>query len=204
RMQQFASSVYGPVFSAGLAWLQGPDGNYWGHNAIMRVRAFMAHGGLPRLPGKPPFGGEIMSHDFVEAALLVRAGWQVWMAPDLGGSFEAPPPSIVDHLKRDRRWCQGNLQHLRILFAQGLKMPSRLHLAMGIMSYLSSPLWLLLLIVSGIDMLRFRPHAAATYTDTWIGGIQPSLSLAVSHTPDLLPLVLATAVVLYAPKLLAV
>ena len=80
----------------------------------------MQHCGLPRLAGQPPFGGEIMSHDFVEAALLRRAGWDVWMAPDLGGSFEEPPPTLIDHLKRDRRWCQGNLQHLRCLFAQGL------------------------------------------------------------------------------------
>jgi membrane glycosyltransferase len=84
RIQQFASSVYGPTFTAGLAALQGPDGNYWGHNAIIRTRAFLQHGGLPRLSGKPPFGGEIMSHDFVEAAFLRRAGWDVWMAPDLG------------------------------------------------------------------------------------------------------------------------
>jgi membrane glycosyltransferase len=89
-----------------------------------------------------------MSHDFVEAALLRRAGWEVWMAPDIGGSFEEPPPTIPDYLLRDRRWCQGNLQHLRIVFAEGLKLPSRLHLAMGIMSYASSPLWLLLLIAS--------------------------------------------------------
>ncbi len=76
-----------------------------------------------------------MSHDFVEAALLRRAGWEVWMAPDIGGSFEEPPPTLLDYLIRDRRWCQGNLQHLRIVFAQGLTLPSRLHLAMGIMSY---------------------------------------------------------------------
>src|ERR1700678_3014294 len=117
RIQQFASSVYGPLQTAGLAFLQGPDGNYWGHNAIIRVHAFMECCGLPRLPGQPPFGGEIMSHDFVEAALLRRAGWEVWMAPDIGGSFEEPPPSLMDYLIRDRRWCQGNLQHLRVVFA---------------------------------------------------------------------------------------
>ena len=157
RIQQFASSVYGPLHTAGLAFLQGPDGNYWGHNAIIRVHAFMQYCGLPRLPGRPPFGGEIMSHDFIEAALLRRAGWDVWMAPDIGGSFEEPPPTLLDYLIRDRRWCQGNLQHLRIVFAQGLTLPSRLHLAMGIMSYVSSPLWLLLLIVSGAEMMGPRP-----------------------------------------------
>ncbi len=196
RIQQFASSVYGPIHAAGLAFLQGPDGNYWGHNAIIRVHAFMQHCGLPRLPGTPPFGGEIMSHDFVEAALLRRAGWDVWMAPDIGGSFEEPPPTLLDYLIRDRRWCQGNLQHLRIAFAQGLALPSRLHLAMGIMSYVSSPLWLLLLVVSVGDMISVKPPAA--------GESEPLLPLFVSHAAELVVLVVATLVALYGPKLLAV
>ena len=108
RSQQFASWAYGRMHAAGLAKLQGPDGNYWGHNAIIRLRPFADHCGLPVLPGRPPLGGEIMSHDFVEAALLRRAGWEVWMAPDLHGSYETSPPTLIDHLKRDRRWCQGN------------------------------------------------------------------------------------------------
>ena len=199
RIQQFSSSVYGPIHIAGLAYLQGPDGNYWGHNAIIRVQAFMQHCGLPRLPGKAPFGGEIMSHDFIEAALLRRGGWDVWMAPDIGGSFEEPPPTFMDYLIRDRRWCQGNLQHLSIVFAQGLKLPSRLHLAMGIMSYVSSPLWLLLLIVSAIDMVSFRASLPAGFV-----GLHPSLPLSVSHAAELVVLVLATVVLLYGPKLLAV
>lgn len=183
RIQQFASSVYGPLHTAGLALLQGPDGNYWGHNAIIRVHAFMQHCALPRLPGKPPFGGEIMSHDFIEAALLRRAGWEVWMAPDIGGSYEEPPPTIPDYLLRDRRWCQGNLQHLRIVFAEGLKLPSRLHLVMGVMSYASSPLWLLLLIASAsvVGAAEHGPYYASA----------------------VVTLVVAMLVLLFGPKLLA-
>ncbi len=198
RIQQYGSSVYGPLYTAGLAFLQGPDGNYWGHNAIIRVHAFMQHCGLPRLAGQPPFGGEIMSHDFVEAALLRRAGWEVWMAPDIGGSFEEPPPTLMDYLIRDRRWCQGNLQHLRVIFAQGLTLPSRMHMAMGVMSYLSSPLWLLLLIVSGAEMMNDRPQAP----DSAIG-LQPSIPY-VSPAAELVILVVATLVILFGPKLLAV
>lgn len=198
RMQQFASSAYSPTYNAGLCWLQGADGNYWGHNALIRVRAFQSSSGLPKLPGRAPFGGEIMSHDFVEAALLLRADWQVWMAPDLGGSYEEPPPTIYDHLKRDRRWAQGNLQHARIVLAQGLKLPSRLHMAMGIMSYLSSPLWLSLLIVSALEM--FLPPGVAPFTYV---GSQPQLALWVSQAVPLFQLTVATLVLLYAPKLLA-
>ena len=154
RSQQFAASVYGPVYAAGLSsWFEGGS-NYWGHNAIIRLAPFMAHCGLPRLGGREPFGGEILSHDFVEAALLGRAGWEVRLADDLAGSFEEPPPTLIDHAKRDRRWCQGNLQHLRVLFAQGLRPLGRLHLAMGVMSYLSSVFWLLLLALSGLEALR--------------------------------------------------
>jgi len=199
RIQQFASSVYGPIHAAGLAFLQGPDGNYWGHNAIIRVHAFVQSCGLPRLSGKPPFGGEIMSHDFIEAALLRRAGWEVWMAPDIGGSFEEPPPTLLDYLIRDRRWCQGNLQHLRIVFAQGLALPSRLHLALGIMSYIASPLWLMLLVVSIIDMVSFKAPASPSYI-----GLEPIWPLLVSHAAELVILVVATLVALYGPKLLAV
>jgi len=199
RMQQFASSAYGPTYNAGLSWLQGADGNYWGHNAIIRVHAFQTSSGLPELPGRAPFGGEILSHDFVEAALLRRAGWDVWMAPDLGGSYEEPPPTLYDHLKRDRRWAQGNLQHARVLLAQGLAMPSRLHMAMGIMSYLASPLWLLLLIVSGLEM--FLPSGIAPFS--YFGRL-PELALMVPQQVPLLQLTTATLVLLYAPKLLAI
>ncbi len=145
RLHQFASRLYGPVFAAGQAFWQLGDGNFWGHNAIIRTRAFMDACGLPELPGWAPFGGHILSHDFVEAALLRRAGWRVWLLPELGGSYEETPPTMLDFAKRDRRWCQGNLQHLRVLVARGLHPISRLHLAMGIMSYLSSPLWLVFL-----------------------------------------------------------
>ena len=117
RLQQFAVAHYGPVFSAGFAaWHQG-SGNYWGHNAIVRTRAFAEAAGLPILHGSPPLGGYIQSHDFVEAAFLRRAGWQVWMLPDLMGSYEGCPPTLIDTAVRDRRWAQGNLQHIRIVTA---------------------------------------------------------------------------------------
>ncbi len=151
RILQFGASLYGSMFSHGLAFWQLGDGNSWGHNAIIRVAAFARHCGLPHLPGREPFGGEVLSHDFVEAALLRRAGYELWLAPGLTESFEELPPTLIDYAKRDRRWCQGNLQHLRLLFARGFKAMSRLHLCMGLMSYLSSPLWCLFLLITGIE-----------------------------------------------------
>ncbi|MGA2707492.1 MAG: glucans biosynthesis glucosyltransferase MdoH [Steroidobacteraceae bacterium] len=145
RLQQFAACVYGPVITRGLAAWSGDSGNYWGHNAIIRTAAFAQSCGLPQLKGRRPFGGFVLSHDFVEAALMRRAGWKVCMTTELGCSWEESPPSLIDIAVRDRRWAQGNLQHSKIIGTAGLSFMSRLHLGIGIMSYLSSPLWLLLL-----------------------------------------------------------
>ena len=141
RIQQFSARVYGPLFQRGVALWQGPRGNFWGHNAIVRTAAFASSCGLPRLPGKPPVGGEIISHDTVEAALMLRAGWDVWMLPEgttahHGGSWEETPTNWLDYLARDRRWCQGNLQHIAVLAARGLRPASYYHLVRGLSHYL--------------------------------------------------------------------
>ena len=162
RLQQFAARIYGPVIATGLAQWSGRSGNYWGHNAIIRTAAFAAHCGLPDLKGKPPFGGHILSHDFVEAALIRRAGWAVYMLPDLHGSYEESPPSLIDLAARDRRWCQGNLQHSRVMFGRGLHLATRQHFATGIMGYLASPFWLMQLLV-GIALVLQVKYARPEY-----------------------------------------
>lgn len=160
RYQQFSSRLYGPVCAEGLALWSGSQGNYWGHNAILRVSAFAESCGLPTFLGSAPFGGPILSHDFVEAAFLVRQGWKVELDLDLQGSWEASPPTLVDTAVRDRRWAQGNLQHARLLFRRGLSAISRVHLLSGILSYVSSPLWLVFILLSfGVDP-QWGPHLA--------------------------------------------
>ncbi len=154
RLQQFAARFQGPIVSAGLQAWSGTSGNYWGHNAVIRMRAFADHCGLPVLRGNPPFGGHIMSHDFIEAALLRRAGYSIYMLPALTGSYEESPPSLIDLAIRDRRWCQGNLQHIRVIFAKGFTLATRQHIAQGIMSYLASPLWLAQLLVGIVLVLQ--------------------------------------------------
>ncbi|NDV88276.1 glucans biosynthesis glucosyltransferase MdoH [Aurantimonas aggregata] len=151
RALQFSAALFSPIFSRGIAALQGREGPFWGHNAIIRVRAFAACCGLPTLKGRPPFGGHILSHDFVEAALLARGGYKVRVDPDLEGSYEEAPSNIIEYAKRDRRWCQGNLQHGKLLGAPGLKPWSRVALVSGIMAYAASPIWLMFLIVSLLD-----------------------------------------------------
>jgi membrane glycosyltransferase len=141
RMMQFASRLYGPIFSAGLQFLQIGDGHYIGHNAILRTEAFCQFCTLPILPGRKPWGGRPLSHDFVEAAFMARFGWEVWYLPELEGSFEEVPPTIIDDLKRERRWAQGNIQHLSLLFGEGLKPAHRFLFVNGAMAFLTAPLW---------------------------------------------------------------
>jgi len=142
RMQQFSTRVTGRLFALGMAWWQLGESHYWGHNAILRVQPFMAHCALATLPGRGGLAGDILSHDFVEAALMRRAGYEVWLAPDLGGSWEQPPPNLIAELQRDRRWCQGNLQNARLIAEPGLQPAHRAMLLTGAMSYVIAPLWL--------------------------------------------------------------
>ncbi|MDR2946014.1 MAG: glucans biosynthesis glucosyltransferase MdoH [Candidatus Adiutrix sp.] len=161
RLQQFANHLYGPIFAAGLHWWQLGDAQYWGHNAIIRVAPFIQYCQLPKLPGRGPLGGEILSHDFVESALMRRAGYGVWLAYDLEGSYEHNPPSLIDELVRDRRWCQGNLQHSRLIFTRGFFPTHRALFVNGIMSYGSAMLWFFFLIastVSAVSSLFITPE----------------------------------------------
>jgi membrane glycosyltransferase len=200
RMTQFAGRIYGPVIAAGLNSWHGRDGNYWGHNAIIRTRAFAAAAGLPELPGRKPFGGHILSHDFVEAALIRRAGYSVSMLPGLAGSYEETPPSLIDMAARDRRWAQGNLQHIKVVGAAGLHWMSRIHLIQGIMSYLASPLWLLLL-VAGVSLTII---AGTTEPDYFPEGFSLFPAWPVFDPERAVNLLLLTALVLYLPKVLGV
>ncbi len=147
HLTQFSSGTFGPAVASGIAFWHRDQGNYWGHNAIIRTRAFASAAGLPELTGRKPFGGHILSHDFVEAVLLQRAGWGVHMMPSIEGSYEGQPPNIIDVVVRDRRWAQGNLQHLALLSQPGLTAMGRVHLGMGAMAYLISGIWALSLAV---------------------------------------------------------
>ncbi|SHL62469.1 membrane glycosyltransferase [Roseovarius litoreus] len=147
QLQRNAVRLMSANFGRGMAAWTGRNGNYWGHNAIIRIAAFRNAARLPHLPGRAPFGGPLLSHDFIEAAFLRRDGWSVELDPDLTGSAEDAPQTLDAFHRRDRRWCQGNLQHLLMLTAPGLHPVSRFHLASGVVSYLAAPIWLLLVIL---------------------------------------------------------
>jgi membrane glycosyltransferase len=202
RLQSFASRLYSPLFLAGLNYWQQHDGNYWGHNAIIRIQPFIDHCALPDLPGSEPFGGRILSHDFVEAALMRRAGWTVWLAGDVDGSFEEGPPTLIESAKRDRRWCQGNMQHTWLLTARGFRPANRFHLLMGVMGYASSPLWLLFLVLSTIHVFGIVSMPALA------GAVRPEDMTSVFgymvEVPEALTLFGFTLLLLFLPKIVSV
>ncbi len=200
RCQQFATRVYGPLFTAGLHFWQLGESHYWGHNAIIRVKPFMEHCALAPLPGDGNFAGSILSHDFVEAALMRRAGWGVWIAYDLPGSYEELPPNLLDELKRDRRWCQGNLMNFRLFLVKGMHPVHRAVFLTGVMSYLSAPLWFMFLALSTalqvVHVLTepqyfLQPYQLYPVWPKW----RPELAIA---------LFASTMVLLFLPKLLSI
>ncbi|TGN39440.1 glucans biosynthesis glucosyltransferase MdoH [Marinobacter confluentis] len=195
RLQQFANRCYGRLYSAGLASIQLGEATYWGHNAIIRTEPFMRHCGLRKLRGPGLFRGPVLSHDFIEAALMGRAGYEVWLEPSISGSFEESPPTLEDDLVRDRRWCRGNLQHLWLLATLSrLRLAHRMALLTGILSYLASPLWLLFLGLSGYVALAGPESAPA------LPGV---LANADTATDKGMLLVSITALLLFGPRLLA-
>lgn len=180
RAQQFAHRVTGRLFSLGMAYWQLGDSHYWGHNAILRVEPFMKHCALAKLPGRGGLAGEILSHDFVEAAMMSRAGYEVWLAPQLGGSWEQNPPHLLDELQRDRRWCQGNLQNARLIAEPGWRPVHRATFATAAFSYLVAPLWLAFL---GLGFVVAATHGHAGSAHLWL------LTLALLLLPRVLAVV---------------
>jgi membrane glycosyltransferase len=178
RVQQFAGRVTGRLFALGMAYWQLGESHYWGHNAILRVEPFMNHCALAPIRGRGALAGDILSHDFVEAAMMRRAGYEVWLAPQLEGSWEQQPPNLLDELQRDRRWCRGNLQNATLIAEPGWRPVHRTMLAVGALSYLMAPLWLLFVVLGGI--------AAATGAGDASSGWLWGLTLALLLLPRLL------------------
>lgn len=199
RVQQFCARAYGPLFTAGMRFWQLGESHYWGHNAILRTEPFLRHCALAPIEGSGSLSGHILSHDFVEAALMRRAGWKVWVADDVEGSYEQVPPNLLAELQRDRRWCHGNLQNSRLMFEPGLHPVHRTAFLTGVLAYASSPLWLAFLLLSTILFTR-QAGVDPTYF------FEPNQLFPIWPTANLklmLTLFGLTAVLLFAPKVLS-
>lgn len=145
RLFQFGMRLGMRSYTIGQSWWVGDCGPFWGHNALVRIAPFVAHCALPMLPGKPPLGGAILSHDQVEAVLMRRAGYEVRVLPVEIGSFEDNPPDAMSFAERDTRWCQGNLQYLRLFGLAGLLPVSRYQLIWAVLMFIGVPGSMLLL-----------------------------------------------------------
>ncbi|GGW90826.1 glucans biosynthesis glucosyltransferase MdoH [Alteromonas halophila] len=200
RFVQFAAQLYSPMLATGLSFWQTDSANYWGHNAIIRISAFVSHCGLPSLSAPGPFGGEILSHDFVEAALLRRAGWKAYLLTDTTGSYEEVPANMVDYAVRDRRWVQGNIQHLGMLGTKGLSLRSRLHFVFGAFAYISSLILFSMLLLGTADALIKATTAPQFFVSDY--QLFPSWQVAKQ---DMMQFTLwGTATLLILPKLLGI
>lgn len=198
RFVQFAAHLYSPMLATGLSFWQTDSANYWGHNASIRIEPFMQYCGLPTLPGKAPFGGDILSHDFVEAALLRRAGWGAYLLTDTDGSYEEVPSNMLEYATRDRRWVQGNIQHLGLLGVKGLKTTNRLHFLFGAFAYMSSLVLLLMLAFGTVDALNKALAAPQFFTSEY--QLFPTWQIA---RQDMMMVTLwGTSALLFLPKIL--
>ena len=181
RIFQFGMRHGMLTHTVGAAWWQGSAGPYWGHNAIIRIKPFVDHCRLPTIPGRGPLSGWVLSHDQVEAALMRSAGWDVRVIPEEFDSWEENPTNLPDFIKRDLRWCQGNLQYLRLLKLPGLSGMAYFQLINAIMMYAGAPMNILM-IVTGLTMLLVR-HAPAA---TGLAFALYAISLGMGFTPRLL------------------
>jgi membrane glycosyltransferase len=201
RLFQFGMRHGMRSYTVGSAWWQGDAGPYWGHNAIIRLAPFIAHCRLPSVPGGPPLGGAILSHDQVEAVLMRKAGFEVRVLPVEEGSYEVNPPTLPDFIKRDLRWCQGNMQYLRLLRLPGIKPLGRLQLLLAILMYTGAPCWLAFLAIGTLHLfLADLPVVVAPQALPSVAGSGPAFGviiflsvLTMSQAPKLLGVVYALA-----------
>ena len=184
RIFQFGMRHGMRSFTMGATWWQGDCGPYWGHNALIRAAAFRRHCRLPILPGKPPHGGHILSHDQVEAALMRRAGYEVRVMPIETESYEDNPPTLMDFTKRDLRWCQGNMQYFPLLGMRGLRPTSRFQIFQAIMMYFGAPAWMMMTLAAA-SMLVTQAGAGI---DLAFGIAMFFIMFAVSLIPKLMGL----------------
>ena len=207
RIFQFGMRQGMRTYTLGSTWWSGADGPYWGHNAIIRLAPFMAHCTLPILPGKPPLGGRVLSHDQLEAVMMCRAGYEVRVLPEECGSFEENPPTILDFIQRDLRWCQGNMQYLKLLDMPGLRPIGRLQLVLAILMYLAAPFWLGFVTLSLGQCIAYALGAestAAPMIDTFWGNVSAGSGLlffAVMMGMTFAPKLMGVAEILLRPSL---
>jgi membrane glycosyltransferase len=170
-------------YTTGSAWWQGDCGPHWGHNSVLRLKPFTAHCHIPPLPGDGVLRGHILSHDQIEAVLMRRAGYEVRVLPEADLGWEENPPTLLEFIRRDIRWCQGNMQYWHFLTLPGLKFVSRYQLAFAILMFLGSPAWMGLLVLGTLGVaLTKRP---SDFLDPALGGVVLAMIIVMWFAPKI-------------------
>jgi membrane glycosyltransferase len=183
RLFQFGMRLGMRSYTMGSAWWQADCGPYWGHNALIRLAPFIAHCDLPTLQSRTGEPKPILSHDLLEAILMRRAGYEVRIYPSEDASWEENPPTLTEYIRRDLRWCEGNLQYLHLLGLKNLQPVNRMQLVLAIAMFFGSPAWIGLILICTIAIGMSRA---------------PSAFVDISALSTLL---LATLVMWYLPKI---
>jgi len=153
RIFQFGMRLGMRSYTIGSAWWQGDCGPYWGHNAALRLEPFIAHCALPLLSKDGADEQHILSHDQIEAALMRAAGYEVRVLPEETLGWEENPPTLIEFIRRDLRWCQGNMQYWRFTVLRGLALVSRYQLGLAILMFIGSPAWIGMLILGTVAVV---------------------------------------------------
>lgn len=167
RVFQFGMRLGMRSFTLGSAWWQGDCGPYWGHNAIIRIAPFTEHCHLPVLSGRGLLGGHILSHDQIEAVMMRRAGFDVRVLPEENLGWEENPPTLTEFVRRDVRWCQGNMQYFRLVGMPGIRPVSRFQIGFAILMYFGSPIWITFIVIATYSLtadhtvIAMRPDLGA-------------------------------------------
>lgn len=186
RIFQFGMRLGMRSYTIGSAWWQGDCGPYWGHNAVIRLAPFIAHCNLAPRAGGGPLGGHIMSHDQLEAVLMRRAGYEVRVLPEEDLGWEQNPTTLLEFIRRDLRWCQGNMQYWPFILLPGLKLVSRYQLVLWVLMFVSSPAWIALL-VGGTAAVALRGPEAFMRPDA--GRALFAIILVVWFAPKILTVI---------------
>jgi membrane glycosyltransferase len=163
RIFQFGMRLGMRSYTLGSAWWQADCGPHWGHNSVLRLKPFAAHCRIPPIAGRGPLAGPVLSHDQIEAVLMRRAGYEVRVLAEENLGFEENPPTLLEFIRRDLRWCQGNMQYWRFLFLPGLKAVSRYQLAFALLMFLGSPAWIGLLVLGALAVAQAPSPAAVMH-----------------------------------------
>ena len=189
RAFQFGMRASMRSYSMGAAWWAGDNGPYWGHNAAIRVAAFREHCELPTVPGGPPLGGAVLSHDLYEAVLMRKGGYEVRVLPEEGGSWEDNPAALPEFLRRNLRWCQGNMQYLRLIGSRGLPFLGRVNLMIAILMYAGAPAWIVFMAAGAAQAWDPPAVIGGGGDDPFPWGLSSALAVAMMF-------------VLFAPKIM--